>query len=151
MVGLVARERRLAGFIRWLEERGLFRFDVSSFNSRLRVQKYVFIARFFGLDLGYNFSLYIRGPYSPDLARDYYRIDVGAVEPWVPRGFRSKEFLDLVGGRDERWLELASTILLVSEETRNLDRIVEIVCEIKPSFSRVEVEGVVRELCSLIC
>ena len=61
MRGAEERRRRLAGFIRWLEGEGVFRFRLGEFGSRLRVQKYVFIARFFGLDLGYRFSLYVRG------------------------------------------------------------------------------------------
>ena len=43
-----------------------------SFEDRLRLQKYVYIMERLGLDLGYSFSGYLRGPYSPDLADDYY-------------------------------------------------------------------------------
>ncbi|MEM3292996.1 MAG: hypothetical protein QXO81_01345 [Metallosphaera sp.] len=44
----------------------------NSFDDRLRLQKYVFIMEKLGLNLGYSFNEYLRGPYSPDLAMDYY-------------------------------------------------------------------------------
>ncbi|WP_221288628.1 hypothetical protein [Stygiolobus caldivivus] len=44
----------------------------NSFEDRLRLQKYVFIMEKLGLNLGYSFSEYLRGPYSPGLAMDYY-------------------------------------------------------------------------------
>ncbi|MGC9108605.1 MAG: hypothetical protein ACP5IE_10520, partial [Infirmifilum sp.] len=50
-----------------------FHLDVkNSFDDRLRLQKYVFIMEKLNLDLGYSFNMYLRGPYSPALAIDYY-------------------------------------------------------------------------------
>ncbi|BCU68703.1 hypothetical protein HS7_21400 [Sulfolobales archaeon HS-7] len=49
------------------------RLDIkNSFDDRLRLQKYVFIMEKLGLNLGYDFNEYLRGPYSPGLAMDYY-------------------------------------------------------------------------------
>ncbi|MGC9107083.1 MAG: hypothetical protein ACP5IE_02690 [Infirmifilum sp.] len=44
----------------------------NSFDDRLRLQKYVFIMEKLNLNLGYSFNQYLRGPYSPALAMDYY-------------------------------------------------------------------------------
>ncbi|HDD57410.1 MAG TPA: hypothetical protein ENF43_02715 [Thermoplasmatales archaeon] len=66
---------KLAKFIELLRRENIHDFDVDKFDSRIRLQKYVYIAKnFFDIDLGYNFGLYIRGPYSTDLADDYYSI-----------------------------------------------------------------------------
>src|SRR3712207_9330456 len=39
---------------------------------RKRVQKAVYIGQLTGVDLGYRFSWYVKGPYSTALTRDYY-------------------------------------------------------------------------------
>jgi len=72
----VDRLRVLAAFIRFLEKRLGYVFDAEKeYERRLPLQKYVFIARFFGLDLGYEFDKHIYGPYSNELADDYHLLD----------------------------------------------------------------------------
>ena len=68
------RKDLLKSFISFLESSGIFEFDVEDFESRLRLQKYVYLAKIFGFDLGYLFNLYIYGPYSSELANDYYSL-----------------------------------------------------------------------------
>ena len=46
-----------------------FAFDVSRFDERLIAQKLVCLLEFRGIDLGYSCSLYVRGPYSPDVTK----------------------------------------------------------------------------------
>lgn len=46
--------------------------DVSDFASRLIVQKAVYLLEEAGIRLGYCFTWYLRGPYSPGLTRDLY-------------------------------------------------------------------------------
>ncbi len=48
--------------------------DVSSFNERLKSQKIQYLAQFFGVSPVYSFGLYLRGPYSSDLAHDLFKI-----------------------------------------------------------------------------
>ncbi len=45
-----------------------------SFSQRLRIQKSVYLMKALGDQacMGYSYSLYFHGPYSPDLAKDYY-------------------------------------------------------------------------------
>jgi uncharacterized protein YwgA len=49
-----------------------FEFDISRFDDRLIAQKLVCLLEFRGIDLGYPCSLYVRGPYSPDLTQDLF-------------------------------------------------------------------------------
>jgi uncharacterized protein YwgA len=49
-----------------------FEFDISRFDDRLIAQKLVCLLELRGIDLGYSCSLYVRGPYSPDLTQDLY-------------------------------------------------------------------------------
>ena len=49
-----------------------FAFDISRFDDRLIAQKVVCLLELKGIDLGYSCSLYVRGPYSPDLTQDLY-------------------------------------------------------------------------------
>lgn len=46
--------------------------SVRTFNDRLRLQKLVFLARQVGFDVGFSFSWYIHGPYSPSLTNFLY-------------------------------------------------------------------------------
>ena len=65
---------KLVPFMKFLEKEAGFRFDIDKFDSRLKLQKYVFIGKNFKLPVKYHYSIYIRGPYSPTLADDYYEI-----------------------------------------------------------------------------
>jgi hypothetical protein len=48
---------------------------IDTLDDRKRVQKATFLGQIAGADLGYRFGWYIRGPYSPELTRDYYALD----------------------------------------------------------------------------
>lgn len=48
--------------------------NMVDFQDRLRYQKIVYLMQNFGLSLGYGYSWYVRGPYSPDLTKDLFTI-----------------------------------------------------------------------------
>jgi hypothetical protein len=48
--------------------------DISSIDSRKRFQKAVYLGQLSGIDLGYRYSWYVRGPYSTSLTQDYYAL-----------------------------------------------------------------------------
>lgn len=59
----------LGSFIKFLESKGLVEFDIvgdsdECFVNRVKLQKYVYIAQRFGLELPYKHSIYLYGPYS---------------------------------------------------------------------------------------
>jgi len=66
----------------------------SSFRARLRVQKAVYLLQALGFPTGYEFSMYIRGPYSPELANDYMEL---AREELV------REYAKYAEVEEERW------------------------------------------------
>ena len=97
------------------------RFDISSFEGRLVLQKTVYLLQSLGFYLGYKFSWYVHGPYSPDLTKDAFRLE--AVYKKIPRvKFGDREidaklgtFKKFIGTRkdDADWLEqLACTHFL---------------------------------------
>jgi uncharacterized protein YwgA len=49
--------------------------DITSVDDRLRVQKAVYLGQLSGVDLGYRYSWYLKGPYSTALTRDYYALE----------------------------------------------------------------------------
>ena len=110
----------LATFVKALESGDIHKFSPNNFISRLRLQKYVYLARSFGFDFDYNYNLYLRGPYSPDLAEDYFQLEEKRVELdlSIPAD-KFDRFATLVKGKDHRWLEIASTILFIWKSNTN--------------------------------
>ena len=45
---------------------------IDTIDDRKRVQKAVYLGQLSGIDLGYRFGWYLKGPYSPALTRDYF-------------------------------------------------------------------------------
>lgn len=60
--------KRVLGY---LKELG-FTPNVDKFQDRLVIQKTVYLLEMMGIKVGYPFSLYVRGPYSPSLTDDLY-------------------------------------------------------------------------------
>jgi len=65
---------KLVAFLKVIEKKTGHKFNIEKLEDRLLIQKIVYIARFFGIDLGYHFDRYLRGPYSTELADDYYKL-----------------------------------------------------------------------------
>jgi len=144
------REERLASFLKTLEGKGILSFNKNLFNNRLKLQKYVFIAKKFGLRLPYNYSLYIRGPYSSSLADDYYEIqdyhDSDTIE-------MNDDFFRLVKNKSEVWLELAATLLMIRERygSINDERLVDLVKSVKPHAQKDELRKIISLLKKYNC
>ena len=154
-MALTDRLALLSRFIGFLEDRLGYQFKVEEeFDKRFRLQKYVFFARFFGLDLGYDFNLYMHGPYSPELAKDYYELSRRRVRPEgadLPRSFKAEEYVRLLLNKDDEWLEAAATILDVWENNKSkpgfdLNKLVHHVSTIKPHIGDDKIKGVIKDL-----
>ncbi|RZN34949.1 MAG: hypothetical protein EFT35_08865 [Methanophagales archaeon ANME-1-THS] len=148
----------LAAFVNILERSGIHKFNPEDFISRLRMQKYVYLARFFGFDLGYEYNLYLRGPYSPALAEDYYRLKEKSERVDLSFFGNFDKFAKLVRGKDHRWLEIASTIHFIWENNRNCREryrepckdlkafVINRTSDMKSHVGRPFIEGVFEEL-----
>jgi hypothetical protein len=48
---------------------------IRDIEDRKSIQKAIYMGQVVGADLGYNYGWYVKGPYSPQLARDYYDLN----------------------------------------------------------------------------
>ena len=140
------RIKELKSFVKYLEDCNIFKFKVNIFNNRLKLQKYVFLARKYGFNLSYSYNLYIHGPYSPQLAEDYYTLGESAIEP--EKITMEEGFIKLIKKKSDWWLELASTVVMISERYRDMgdEMMVKLVRNSKPFASESEVEEVISKL-----
>ena len=68
-------------------------FDMSEFEGRLTFQKTVQLLQSFGIDMGYRYNWYLRGPYCPDLTRAGFELkDVMQSIPDMPVEFRDSNY-----------------------------------------------------------
>ena len=145
----------LASFIKFLEGEKLVEFDIlgdsdECFENRLKLQKYVYIAQRWGLELPYTHSMYLYGPYSRTLTDDYYEIaenpDLYDGAPRdLPPEFDREGFLRSVEN-DQRWLEIAATLIERNKEIRGHDELVKNVMGIKHWASRQRIADVLDSL-----
>lgn len=49
--------------------------EINTLADRVRVQKAVYLGQLSGVDLGYRFGWYLRGPYCTRLTKDYFEIE----------------------------------------------------------------------------
>lgn len=86
--------------------------DVNDFNDRLTMQKGCYILNSWGFGPKYDFSLYIRGPYSRELADDYYGLsnDIGC-DTDVPEDVVAR--LRNIFGKGIGYAEAYATVLLI--------------------------------------
>jgi hypothetical protein len=119
----------------------------AGFEVRLRVQRYAYLTRPFGYDMGYRFDMYLRGPYSPELADDLAEMRPGELSGVEPAPLDGR-FIALVRGKDRLWLEVAAAIMMFREDRPGLDEytMVRAVCELGFLVSEDYVREVMREL-----
>lgn len=106
-------------------------FDMDTFDGRLKFQKTVHILQSFGIHLGYYYNWYLRGPYSPDLAKAGFALkEVIEKVPNLAIEFADDEYQSsydsfkkfLVDKKDNAdKLEIASSICFLSND-EHLDK-----------------------------
>ena len=153
---LAAETPVLPRFVKYLEREKLAELDIlgdgdACFWNRFKIQKYAFLAKRFGLDMPYEHDICLWGPHSQimaaecrDLAENRDRYD-GALAELPPR-FRSGEFLDLVRGRSNDWLEIAATLLDMREYVPKRDDLVENTESISMGITREFIDATLRDL-----
>ena len=153
---------QLAGFIKFLEGKGLVELNIVGdddvhFINRLKLQKYTLLAKYFGMPFHYQHDIYIYGPYSRQLAKDYYslaeenRKQYDQTSKFLPDTFRETDFLNAVHN-DPDWLEVATTFVDRRERIKERNRLIESVCYTKSNFGEPFIMSVLADLerCGLI-
>jgi hypothetical protein len=86
----------------------------SNFEDRLRLQKTSYFLKCLGIPSfqGFNFNLYLRGPYSPSLSAEYY--DLEGVNPQPIDLSSKRDLLDWFMKKSSKDMEVTTSILLVS-------------------------------------
>lgn len=121
---------------------------IGSVKDRMRLQKAVYLSQIAGVPLGYSYSWYVKGPYSPDLTQDYYALNSairagqdidGKVlnSSLQPQVALTKQILRLPVGVDEgrkpEWYEtLASLHFLVKSSRMSLTNARTFLRQVKP-------------------
>jgi len=146
----------LAPFIRFLDESGLIDFenvdDEEGFETRFKIQKYVYLSEHFGLENPYRYTMYRYGPYSSSLADDYYELGenhellIAQAEEPLSESFDREGFLNLVNGKNTDWLEISTTLIDQSPRFNDDDDLINHVENIKCNYANEYIRNVLREL-----
>jgi len=108
--------------------------DDKSFELRLRIQKimYFIVSEKLDSDLNYSYSVYLRGPYSPDLSKDYFNIsdeEFRTTEDVLGENSQLRTRIEQLNEKDTLWLEIASTLKMLKDsnwpDKKAIDRVIE--------------------------
>ena len=101
-------------------------FSMKAFDDRLRFQKTIHLLQSFGIDVGYTYNWYIRGPYCPDLTKAGFELqetisripDINIEFADKNDQIRYKKFKKFVTDKknDPDQLEIASSICFLYNE-----------------------------------
>lgn len=90
--------------------------SVETFEERIKAQKIQYLAQVFRVSAPYGYSLYLHGPYSPDLTKDLYALDSKKIAPSTDRYLsdaveeRIVELQSFLKGKSTRQLEVITTL-----------------------------------------
>ncbi len=119
-------DENLAAVLHRLQQAAGQSFSPLDFERRLRIQKSIYLLKCFGYPYArrYTFGAYVRGPYSPGLAHDYYALPHGAVETSyaanIPDAYL-RSIADAVR-RGNDFLEAAATIHIYVKKNPTLEK-----------------------------
>ena len=119
--------------------------SVDSFDSRVKLQKLVYLSDSFGIPLGFDFTWYVYGPYSPQLTKVMFDKEIGDANniSKIPNVeniiLKLKEFLgDDIHSSDK--LELIASLhylcSIYPKRNNAKSEIISTLCEEKPKFSK---------------
>ena len=121
---------------------------IKSFEDRLVMQKGCFLLNEMGVTPNYSFSLYIRGPYSSDLADDYYELlRENALSYKTNIDSDLIEKISEIMSKGVGYLEAYSTLILAHKYNprMEMDSLKRFVFEMKPAL-RKEIEEASKSL-----
>ncbi len=115
-----------------------------NFENRVKLQKIVYILeKFFGNEIfDYEYNVYLRGPYSKDLAKDYFNITRKDLNKKVELKYgnveKVREIIKKLKNLDSFELEIMATLLSIRERN-NLNDAIELTYNLKSN--RLEENG----------
>ena len=134
--------------------------DMAQFDMRLKIQKVVYLMKAKDMNLGYDFSLYLYGPYSIELTRDAFQIsdlvkNFSGIDKVIPSDKKedfSKFILELE--KDSRkdnpvWLEIVASYLFLKRIGYESDKeIIKRIKEKRPDFNipEDEIKKIIKEI-----
>jgi len=116
-------------FIAFLNELDLS-LDLDSFESRLLLQKRMYLAQWLGLNLNLRYGWYIHGPYSTDLSHMAYRLQKisqdSKIQDLLPNLSKDEKkkvseakrlfaVVDKLGKNVDYWYELVASLIFLKE------------------------------------
>ncbi len=117
-------DKRLLNLQTVLDELGIDA-GIETIGQRVTLQKAIYLAQAAGIPLRYRYNWYVMGPYSPDLARDYYALheqpegnnETGKAmvlrEPFASVADRLRSAMGVPSGvqlTTSQWLELLASV-----------------------------------------
>lgn len=118
---------------------------IEEFEDRLRIQKIICLLELKGIQMGFNYGLYVRGPYSPDLAKEMYRrlSEFERLHTSVRLSSREEKVVNELKQLFEMkssFLEIAATYgFLVKRERNDSIAAVKNVKKLKPFYSEAQI------------
>lgn len=143
----------LKAFLTWMEQEKLINLRMITydndrgFHTRFLIQKGIYIAQCLGLNMCYEYGRYLNGPYSTELADDYYAFADGIVQDTdtINQEFDANECLKLMNHSDD-WLEIATTLIHMSSHENRKYRLVNKVWGVKFPYSKNYIRNILEEL-----
>ena len=137
-------------------------FSMNAFAEKLKVQKIIYLLQEYGVNLGYSYEWYIRGPYCKQVSVDAHSIlDDGIIRPPEQTSIdlnQIQQFNQKLGSHldDATWLEIAASIVYLKNEyysKNSLDEVIgslieDLTCGYK-KFNDFLVHQVIKELHNL--
>ncbi|MCL2890868.1 MAG: hypothetical protein FWF40_03130 [Methanomassiliicoccaceae archaeon] len=143
-IGQISKDERLtgaAGAISLVKGLCKCKIDINKFDDRLLLQKSMFLLNRMNVAPFYNFSMYVRGPYSSGFAKDYYAIrdsEGNEYQNAQPLEIDDRKASELSGiiSRGRKFMEALTTLISVLDYNPGTkhDRVIEITREIKPGL-----------------
>lgn len=139
---------------RWnIEPERLIANDGDGLNLRIQVQKMMYLLqnRLFHADVLYSYGMYLHGPYSPELSRDYYMITASTISTSVnaanavdQAGAVLYDLSDFVDTNSQlspvEAAELLGTALYFFKRYRTIERTAQAIYTVKPKLKNKHVE-----------
>jgi len=116
--------------------------DDKSFELRMRIQKIMFfvVNSKADPDLNYSYPIYLRGPYSTELSKDYFSVsekEYNDIKNTDGKDILSLHILDLLQALKDKetiWLEIASVIKSLIDYNWNIEDAIERTIEMKENI-----------------